>query len=72
MRSRTEIIQIKGECCTLASKFHAGTGAITRSPVTTGVMQYQCNTVLQLDQCSHSQSQPSDLFVYLFIYLFIY
>jgi len=56
----------------LASKFHAGTGGITRSPVTTRVMHYQCNTVLLLVQCSHSQSQPTDLFVYLFIYLVSY
>jgi len=54
----------------LTSKFHAGTGAITSSPVTTRVMQYQCNTVLQLVQCSHSQSQPMIcLFAFLFIYL---
>jgi len=41
----------------LISKFHAGTR------VTIRVMQYQCNTVLQFVQCSHSQSQQTDLFV---------
>jgi hypothetical protein len=69
MCSRTEIIQIKGDCCMLASKFRAGTGAITRSRVTTRVMQHQCNTAAHP---VFPQPVTTNWFVCLFVCLCVY
>ena len=69
MCSRTETFQIKGDCCMLASKFHAGRGAITISPVTTrhAVSVQHCAAACPV----FPQPVTTNLFVYLSIYLFI-
>jgi hypothetical protein len=58
MCSRTEIIQIKGDCWTLTSKFHAGTGAITDilwPHVSCSISATLCCSLSSVPTASHKQ-----------------